>query len=76
MFSLEISANWMLAAKFIQFKTPVNKSNFQIYTHYGDTSKYKGLPAIPTVGPSLEKLGEAMAKNSFISGKRELMQKP
>jgi DNA-binding LacI/PurR family transcriptional regulator len=56
-FSDDYSANYILAAKFVQFHIKVNNNNFMVYDADGPVFDYNGLFSAKAVGPSLVDLG-------------------
>jgi DNA-binding LacI/PurR family transcriptional regulator len=59
--TLDFPSNWLVASKFVQYEIKVENSNLMAYDSYDDAYVHKGLPPIPTVGPSLKRIGAALA---------------
>jgi DNA-binding LacI/PurR family transcriptional regulator len=61
-FTLDIESNILVAMQFVRHQLPVEGNNFIAYDSLADTECYEGLAPIPTVGPSLERIGAALAR--------------
>jgi len=60
-FTLDVESNTIVAAQFLRYKIPAKDHNFMVYDSLGDFHLQPGLDPIPAAGPSLEKLGAALA---------------
>jgi DNA-binding transcriptional regulator YhcF (GntR family) len=61
-YSVDYSANYIAASKFIQYKIPVKNDNFLVYDCEGDSFNYAGLKPARRVGPSFYTLGAELCK--------------
>ncbi|MDR0640986.1 MAG: GntR family transcriptional regulator [Treponema sp.] len=61
-FSVDFSANYIVAAKFIQHEIRVKNDNFLVYDCEEDLFHYKGLSPVKRVAPSFFTLGAELCK--------------
>jgi hypothetical protein len=61
-YSVDYSANYIVGAKFIQYKIPVKNDNFLIYDCEEESFSYHGLTPVKRVGPSFHTLGAELCK--------------
>ena len=61
-FSADYSANYIIAAKFIQYRIPVKNNNFLVYDCEEDAFLYSKLDPIQKVGPALRTIGSELCK--------------
>jgi DNA-binding LacI/PurR family transcriptional regulator len=68
-FSVDFSANYIAAAKFIQYNIKVKNDNFLVYDSEEDYFHYHGLSPVKRTAPSFFTLGEELCK--ILIAKRE-----
>jgi len=61
-YSTDYSANYIVGAKFIQYKIPVKNENFLVYDCEDESFNYQGLNPVKKVGPSFHTLGSELCK--------------
>jgi DNA-binding transcriptional regulator YhcF (GntR family) len=61
-YSIDYSANYIVGAKFMQYKIPVKNNNFLVYDCEDETFNYHGLSPVTRVGPSFFSLGAELCK--------------
>jgi DNA-binding transcriptional regulator YhcF (GntR family) len=61
-YSIDYSANYIVGAKFIQYKIPVRNDNFLVYDCEDEVFNYHGLSPVTRVGPSFFSLGAELCK--------------
>ncbi|MDR2095423.1 MAG: HTH domain-containing protein [Treponema sp.] len=61
-YSVDYSTNYIVGAKFIQYKIPVKNDNFLVYDCEGETFNYHGLNPIRSVAPSFYFMGSELCK--------------
>jgi len=59
-FSDDYSANFILAAKFVQHRIKAKNENFMVYDSDEVFFEYKGLKSIRSIGPSLQTIGREL----------------
>ncbi|MDR1446309.1 MAG: GntR family transcriptional regulator [Treponema sp.] len=68
-YTVDYSANYIVGAKFMQYKIPAKNDNFLVYDCEEELFTYHGLPSVKPVGPSFHSIGMELC-NVLIS-KRE-----
>jgi DNA-binding transcriptional regulator YhcF (GntR family) len=61
-YSVDYSANYIVGAKFMQYKIPVKNDNFLVYDCEEETFNYHGLSPVRRVAPSFYSLGSELSK--------------
>jgi DNA-binding LacI/PurR family transcriptional regulator len=61
-YAVDYSANYIIGAKFMQYKIPVKKDNFLIYDCEEEQFRYHGLPPVKPVGPSFYTIGSELCR--------------
>jgi DNA-binding transcriptional regulator YhcF (GntR family) len=73
-YSIDYSANYIVGAKFIQYKIAVKNDNFLVYDCEDDSFNYNGLNLVKRVGPSFWTLGSELC--TVLIAKRETGKYP
>jgi hypothetical protein len=63
---VDYSANYIAAAKYVQYGIPVGKNNFLVYDCEDDFFAYSGLGPVRKVGPSLSTAGSELCKTLIV----------